>query len=740
MGAAVGQDSVSDAITAVLAVESSPPPIGDAQADTLLHDAGVRSAALRLRIIRDAAGSPLALRELAISWRTAEFPGSDLLLRCPPLTERLVRSVAPGLEHLPADTGTVVLLAAVHLGECVGDVLASAALLTGRQITVDALEPALTHGLLTLDQGRIRFRSVLVRAAVQQYASEPELLAAHAALARAIEDPYRSIWHAAQGAVHRDEQVADRLESSASEAERRRDPVEALRRWESAAHLTPAAGERARRLVRAGRGAFELGRPDLAEHLLDQAEQLGLDEEQQALSAIAWCRFTARPERGSPSVTERCLLSSRLARAGRRSAALDILVGAAEAATWTDPDPQARAALADCLTELADARSDPRWVLVQATVSPQAAQPVIARTDATEAEELWLLGTAALAVGEPGRAGDLLARAARLLRSDGRVGLLAQVQALHAQAGVLVGDWDLAQAANEEALGLADAGGQELWSIRARATRALLRAFRGDLAGSAADIASVERNAAGRRSGPVHAALRLARSVALFCSDDPSAAYQTLRPLFAPGALPHHRGAQVRTLTLLAETALRAGEVEDARQLIAGFGDGDWLPLLTAVNLAHARALLADGPDAEQHFAQALALTPRQWPWPRARTELAYGMWLRRDRRPGLARVPLREALHTFELLGATAWAEITNRELRAAGVDRGTASGHLVEQLSAQELTIARLAATGLTNREIGERLVLSPRTVGWHLHRVFPKLEVTSRAQLASLMATAA
>ncbi|MFI5529439.1 LuxR C-terminal-related transcriptional regulator [Kitasatospora sp. NPDC051853] len=739
-------------------------PLDDDRADALLREAGVADDALRRRIVRDAGGNPLALRELPAAWRAAGAPAEEPLRRLPPLTERLVRSAAPGLDGLPPDTACAVLLAAVQLGDHLAGVLTAVRALTGRAVGPDVLDPAVALGLLRPADGRVRFRSGLARAAVQQHAGTPALLAAHAALARSAGDPYLSAWHSAQGAVHPDEEVAGPLEASEAEARRRREPVEALRRLELAARLSPTPADGARRLVRAARTAFELDRPGLAEHLLLRAERLGPDLEQRILADNLRTRFTARPERAARSLSEHCRLVSRLVRAGRREAALDVLAGATEAAAWADRDPRAQEAVTACLAGLADLRDDPRWLFAQAAVAPGEARERIAGAVAgapaatagsgapaapadpgdpavpADAEDLRLLGTAALTAGEPGWAGDLLARSARLLRADGRTGLLAQVQAQHAQAAVVVGDWDLAHTVNEEAFALAEASGQQLWSIRARATRAVLLAFRGDLAGSAADIAAVERIAAGRQVGAVLATLRLARSVALFDSDDPGGAYQTLRPVFEPGSPSHHLTSQRRTLCYLAEAAVRSGDAEDARRLLAGYGDGDGLPLSTAVNLAQARALLAEGPDAEGLFEHALRITPRQWPWPRARVELAYGMWLRRDRRPRQARPLLREACHTFEVLEAAAWREISGRELRATGVDRGPQGGGLTELLSAQELTIAQLAASGMTNREIGERLLLSPRTVGWHLHRVFPKLNVTSRTHLAALLAAAA
>jgi len=150
--------------------------------------------------------------------------------------------------------------------------------------------------------------------------------------------------------------------------------------------------------------------------------------------------------------------------------------------------------------------------------------------------------------------------------------------------------------------------------------------------------------------------------------------------------------------------------------------------------LAYARAVLAEDDDAEALFFAVLGADLTRWPWLRARTELAYGRWLRRQRRVAESRQSLRSALTTFYLLGASSGGEQACSELRAAA-ERAIAQ-QLVAQntLSAQELQIARLAAEGLSNREIGERLYLSPRIVGSHLYRIFPKLDITSRTQLAA------
>jgi DNA-binding CsgD family transcriptional regulator len=154
------------------------------------------------------------------------------------------------------------------------------------------------------------------------------------------------------------------------------------------------------------------------------------------------------------------------------------------------------------------------------------------------------------------------------------------------------------------------------------------------------------------------------------------------------------------------------------------------------VNLLYARAVLADDDLAESFYLEALKENLLRSPWIRARIELAYGQWLRRHRRAADSRAPLRSALATLELVGARSWADQARTELRAAGERVDAPPSPVHEVLSPQEMQIARLAAQGLSNREIGHELYLSPRTVGSHLYRIFPKLNVTSRSQLARLL----
>ena len=157
-----------------------------------------------------------------------------------------------------------------------------------------------------------------------------------------------------------------------------------------------------------------------------------------------------------------------------------------------------------------------------------------------------------------------------------------------------------------------------------------------------------------------------------------------------------------------------------------------------ALGLRHARAVLAERDDeAAERFEEALAADLGRWPFQRARLLLAYGQWLRRQRRIADSRGPLRAARDDFDALGCARWSEQARRELRASGESSRRRDPAARDQLTAQELQIAHLAAEGLSNRDIGQRLYLSHRTVGTHLYRIFPKLGITARGELRAALA---
>jgi DNA-binding CsgD family transcriptional regulator len=188
----------------------------------------------------------------------------------------------------------------------------------------------------------------------------------------------------------------------------------------------------------------------------------------------------------------------------------------------------------------------------------------------------------------------------------------------------------------------------------------------------------------------------------------------------------------------LAESAVRTGRTDEAREILAAFGpaEGGTMTPWARVALLYAAPLLADEEAAEQEFRRALEADLARWPFYRARLLLEYGSWLRRRRRIAEARSPLRHAQQVCEAHGLHPWAERARQELRATGEGRAKLQAEERVPLSPQEHEIAQLAAEGLSNREIGQRLYLSHRTIGSHLYRIFPKLGISSRAQLGSAL----
>ncbi|MDQ1065100.1 helix-turn-helix transcriptional regulator [Streptomyces canus] len=268
--------------------------------------------------------------------------------------------------------------------------------------------------------------------------------------------------------------------------------------------------------------------------------------------------------------------------------------------------------------------------------------------------------------------------------------------------------------------------------------QATLRAAGGDHEAARAQINDAVRGIDLRKSRSPYLRYRHALGMAARAEGDYNAAYEQLRRVFTQDfhPAPVHYHASYYYLADLAAAAVRAGRADDARAVlraaekILGLSRS---PRLDAI-LHRASALLSGPDDAEAHFRAAIAGSANvRWPFEYALAQLDFGEWLRRHRRAAEARPLLSTALEIFERLDARPWTERTTAELRAAGVAvADSAACEAVADLTPHELQIAQLAAEGLTNRDIGARLYLSPRTIGFHLHKIFPKLGITSRAQL--------
>jgi DNA-binding CsgD family transcriptional regulator/tetratricopeptide (TPR) repeat protein len=707
------------------------------------------SAASQERILGEAVGNPLALVELPLAWRAAGAPGLDCAPALVPLTARLERAFASRIAGLPPVGRDAVLVAALGSASELPEILAATSVLAKCRVAADVMDEACAAGLIHIDAMDLRFRHPLVRSAVAAAEPPARRRAAHAALADVLTgEPDRRIWHRAQSIITPDDEVADELEASHRSALRRGSAMSAIWALERSAQLTADPARRGRRLLLAAQHAFAVGRTDLVGGLLKTAARSPLSAIDR--SRMEWLReiFDDGVPGDAARVSELCAAAGRSARAGDLDLALNLLLGAGLRCWWADTGPAARALVASTVRELPAGARDPRYVAALAVAEPVLQGSAVIGMlssfgieDARDADALRLLGMAAFAAGDLVRGADFLDRAETVLRDQGRLGLLNHVVCLQAPTWLSTGDWEKQIAASAEGRRLAQETGQPIWTTQSLLVEAVGQAHRGHPDEALELAARAEQMASGRHLNALLSSLRRARGCAWISRGRYQDAYDELRRAFDPADPSYHPRVRFASIMLLAEAAVRCGERDGARAVIAGLERVAAVtpaPILH-VYLLHARAVLADDADAEDLYRTAMAHDLTRWPWPRAMIELAYGRWLRRQRRVAQARPPLRSALTTLNLIGARSWAEQARAELRATGERPPPAQTSAADTLSPQELQIARLAAQGLSNREIGQRLYLSHRTVGSHLYRIFPKLDITSRTQLASCLGSA-
>ncbi|WP_405883244.1 AAA family ATPase [Streptomyces sp. NBC_01136] len=709
----------------------------------------------RERILRAARGNPLALVELPIAFRARGAGARAADLPALPLTKRLEDTFVGRAFELPPAARDFLLVAAVDSTDDAAEILAAASALGGHHPAgplpgegfrgPEPFASAVTAGLLRVDLGQVEFRHPLVRSGVLQSESAARIRAAHAALASVLEDePYRSLWHRAQSITGPDDEVAAELHAGHEQALRRGSVAAAIQALERAAQLTSDPELRSTRLLLAAEHAFGLGRAAMVDRLVNEACRDDLSELNRARST--WLReiFSDGVPGDAERVFEMCRMARRAAGARDPDLALNLLLGAALRCWWADAGAAARAEVVRVAEELDGVRDDPRYVAVLGVAEPvargRAVIESLSRMDSrrvTEADALRLLGMAAHAVGDQPRALDLLERSEARLREQARLGLLPHVLGMLAPVRLDLGYWERAAAGAEEGRLIAEETGQPVWGTGQLVNEARGLALRGETARALALAAEAESAPELHTLDDFRACAQLARGYALTAAGRYAEAFQALLRVFDPDEPSYHQRERFAGLSFLAEAAVPADRIADARRVLAEMervGEVTPSPLLH-VHLRYARAVLADDADAEPLYRAAMAVDlTAAWPWHRARIEFAYGSWLRRRRRLGEAREMLRSARISFALVGAAPWAEQVRTELRAAGehtLGDGDA-GH--NTLSAQELQIARLAAAGLSNRQIAERLFLSDRTVGSHLYRIFPKLGITSRSQLAA------
>jgi DNA-binding CsgD family transcriptional regulator len=703
----------------------------------------------RERLVEGTGGNPLALLELPLALSEAQLGGGEPLLTPLPVSARLERAFLARVRGLPEETQTLLLVAAADDTGELATVLGAAAQLGVGAQALDAAEQA---GLARPRGAALELHHPLVRSAVYQSATLSKRQAAHRALANVLEaegDADRRAWHRAAGSIEPDPMVVEELEQAAERARRRSGFAAASRAFERAAALTVDEHQRARQLTDAAENAWFGGRLERARMLLERARPLASEPIQRA--DIDRYRGLIEMTGGVPA--DACQL---LFRAAEEVAPLDgdralQLLNLASIAALYAGDGDAAIAIAELARTLEVEETPLSRMLVQLLIGLGAHfeldfdHAAASLRSALEFEEqlreaalaehpvaVLFAGRAAFFLGDDDRAYRLHQEAAARERANGALGLLTQILPRLAHAGLRVGHPASASANAAEGLRLAREMGQHDLIAYGLAAQALIASYSGaedecrSLAAEARDLASAQGFA--------------------FVTELAEWALALLELGLgrAEEALQRARGISTTAVAFWVgldriEAAVRAGEPETARDWLATFepwaesGGAAWA---RAVAL-HARALLSrEEQEAERLFQTALAVhaeAPR--PFERARTELAYGEFLRRGRRRIDARAHLQSALDAFETLGANAWAERARMELRASGQTARKRDPSTRGQLTTQELQIAHFVAQGLSNREVAAQLFLSPRTIAFHLRNIFRKLGISSRTQIAGL-----
>jgi DNA-binding CsgD family transcriptional regulator len=695
------------------------------------------AAGVRARLVAEAEGNPLALIELPGALSDDQLSGRAPLPAAMPLTPRLSSVFRGQVERLPGHTQQALLVAAV---DGTGELPTVLRALAELGHDPDALDPAERAGLLRTSATRVVFRHPLARAAVYEGAALGERRGVHLMLAKALtgeEHVDRRVWHQAMASVAGDEEVAVALEASARRAQLRAGHASAATAFVRAAELTLDPTRLAPRLAAAAQAAWDAGQPERALELIARALPLG-DAPLQArllhLRGIVEARCgsigdavttllggarAAEPELALAMLHEAAEVVGAIGQLGtvreigERAAGLcprdvrarfsqRVLVGAG--ALVAGELEKARATLDDALALAGELEDDPRV-------------------------QIWAANAAG---GESGTGLQFTSKAVEIARQQGLFSVLPLALEHHAKELLRAGRLELAYAAAQEGYALStELGHGTGWHL---ATMAYVEAIRGEE--TPAREHGDQALAAARRSGDVYLAAGARAALGLL-------ELTVGRPAEAAEALLEIAAGERDDLTFVATVGPAANAIESIVRggLPRERAEGplallrDWARHApndgNRATVARCEALLAVR-DPGHSFTEAVQLGRALTPFERGRTELLYGEWLRRERRRSDARGHLRDAAELFRSISARPWAERAETELRATGETARKREPSTLDQLTPQELQIAGLVATGLTNREIASQLFLSPRTVEYHLRKVFTKLGLASRTEL--------
>jgi DNA-binding CsgD family transcriptional regulator len=704
------------------------------------------------QLIAETRGNPLALLELPRGLSPAQLAGGFRLPGALSLQGRIEESFLKRLEALPQDTQRLMLLAAA---EPMGDpaLLWRAADRLG--IAGRALEPAESEALIEV-AASVRFRHPLVRSAVYRAASPHERRQMHRALAEATDaesDPDRRAWHLAEATAVPDEDVAAELEGAAGRAQARGGLAAAAAFLERAAALAPDPSRHAQRALAAAQAKYEAGALDDALALLGTVEADAVDDLQRARAHLLRAEIAFASMRGSDA-------PELLLRAARELEAVDPdLARATYLEAFSASMFAGRLARGGGAVEISEAalacpsppeRPRPPDLLLQGlavrfTEGYAAGAPILKEAlrafetetvlPPREARWLWFASWVALVLWDDEAWIVLSTRQLDLVRETGALTALPFVLTNRSSVFAFFGELGEAASYEEELRAATEATGMAPVPYGALS----LAALRGHEAELSELIQTSVRDAEARGEG-------LALAVTEFLSGtlhNGLGHYDAALAAVRPVERFYEEGPGSWALTELIEAAVRSGQPELAGDALERLfettraGGTEWALGIEAC----CRALVADGDASENLYREAIERLGRaRIRVSFARAHLLYGEWLRCKRRSREAREHLRTALEMFTSMGAEAFAARAERELSATGERVRKRSVETQDDLTAQETQVARLAADGLSNAEIGERLFISPHTVAYHLRKVFPKLNITSRNQLGRALPTGA
>lgn len=703
------------------------------------------AATVRERLIAETLGNPLAIAELARLLSVEQIAGRAALPDQLPVSTDLERLYLDRVGELPPRAQLMLLVAAAHHSGQLDGVLRAAQAVGAGPAELDLAE---TAGFLQVESSVVSFVHPLVRSAVYHGATSQQRRQVEKALASCLDsdtDADRRAWHLANAAAGPDTGVAEALHAAAQRAAARGGHDAAAAAFERSASLTAAPELRASRLADAAGAAWSAGQSQRAQALLEQAQPLA--ESAQLRARIAHLRGSIEAHCGTPSAAYAILVGAAelVTAAEPRRAAL--ILGEAGQLAWAGGDLTRLNEVADRLAAL-PAEKNPNFVaahvitglsgLLRGDTTATAANLRAAVELATASQEpRVLMGAAAAAMflGEDSRAIDLFCAAVAKTRAAAEVATLPLLLAPLSMVEMLTSRYATALADATEGLRLAEETGQHNPAAHLHAVLATVAAVQGRDKDCLDHAEAALSQAISYRLGPHAAIASWALATLDLGGGRAEEAFDRLEAL--AGAAPGEGNQMVMLMATpdFVEAALRIQRRQAAAAGLAAlraWARDTGAPWARAL-VARCDGLLADDGDQDRHFTEALSLHAQGGrPFDTARTQLRYGENLRRRRRRAQARKYLRSAHETFERLGAAPWAEQARTELLATGETARKRDFGAADQLTPQELQIARFVSAGETNRSIATLMFLSPRTVDYHLRKIFMKLGLSSRGEL--------